>query len=41
VDAGADLTGLPAGTYAVEVWGVQHYDVHPLELLGSGEVTIP
>ena len=37
----ADLTGLPAGTYTVEVWGVQHFDVHPLELLGSGEVTIP
>jgi len=37
----ADITGLPAGTYTVEVWGVQHFDVHPLELLGSGEVTIP
>ncbi len=37
----ADLTGLDPGTYTVEVWGVQHFDVHPLELLGSGEVTIP
>jgi len=37
----ADLTGLSPGTYTVEVWGVQHFDVHPLELLGSGEVTIP
>ncbi|HUX76527.1 MAG TPA: hypothetical protein VMY40_07820 [Anaerolineae bacterium] len=37
----ADLTGLPAGTYTVEVWGVQHYSVHPLEMRGSGEVTIP
>ena len=35
-----NLTNLPAGTYTVEVWGVQHLDVHPLELLGSGEVTI-
>jgi len=37
----ADLTGLSPGTYTVEVWGVQHFDVHPLELLGSAEVTIP
>ncbi len=36
-----DLTGLPSGRYTVEVWGVQHRDVHPLELLGSAEVTIP
>jgi len=36
----ADLTVLIPGTYAVEVWGVQHFDTHPLELLGSGEVTI-
>ena len=36
----ATLTGLPSGTYTVEVWGVQHFDVHPLELLGSAEVTI-
>ncbi|MFQ6101727.1 MAG: hypothetical protein ACE5OS_10915 [Anaerolineae bacterium] len=37
----ADLTGLEPGTYTVEVWGVQHFDVHPLELLGSGEATVP
>ena len=37
----AQLTGLPAGTYTVEVWGVQHFDLHSLELLGSAEVTIP
>jgi hypothetical protein len=37
----ADLTGLDPGAYTVEVWGVQHFDVHPLELLGSAEVTIP
>ena len=37
----ADLTGLSPGTYTVEVWGVQHFDAHPLELLGRGEVTIP
>ncbi len=36
-----DLPGLPAGDYAVEVWGVQHEDVHPLELLGSAQVTVP
>lgn len=32
---------LPPGAYTVEVWGVQHYDIHALELLGQGEVTIP
>lgn len=37
----ARLTDLPAGTYTVEVWGVQYLDVHPLELLGSAEVEIP
>jgi hypothetical protein len=37
----ARLTGLPAGTYTVEVWGVQYLDVHPLELLGSSQVEIP
>jgi hypothetical protein len=36
-----DLSGLPEGDYTVEVWGVQHLDVHPLELLGSTEVTVP
>ena len=29
------------GAYAVEVWGVQYYDIHSLELLGQGEVTVP
>jgi hypothetical protein len=37
----ADVTGLESGRYTMEVWGVQHFDVHPLELLGSGEVTVP
>jgi hypothetical protein len=37
----ADVTGLAPGTVTVEVWGVQYFDVHPLELLGSAEVTIP
>jgi len=36
-----DLAGLAPGTYTVEIWGVQHLDVHSLELLGSAEVTIP
>jgi len=37
----ANIDGLDPGTYTVEVWGVQHFDVHPLELLGSAEVTVP
>lgn len=37
----ANIDGLDPGTYTVEVWGVQHFDVHPLELLGSTEVTVP
>ena len=37
----ADLTELSPGAYTVEVWGVQHFDVHPLESLGRAEVTIP
>jgi hypothetical protein len=37
----ARLTNLPAGTYTVEVWGVQLLGLHPLELLGSSEVQIP
>jgi hypothetical protein len=36
----ARLTNLPTGTYTVEVWGVQHLDIHPLELLGSSQVQI-
>ncbi len=36
-----NIDGMDPGTYTVEVWGVQHFDVHPLELLGSGEVTVP
>jgi len=35
------LSDLPVGTYAVEVWGVQFFDAHALELLGSAEVAIP
>lgn len=35
------VTGVPAGAYTVEVWGVQHLDVHPLVLLEGGEVVIP
>lgn len=41
VTADVDLTSLDPGTYTVEVWGVQHFDVHPLELLGSAEVAVP
>jgi hypothetical protein len=37
----ADLAGLDPGAYTVEVWGVQHFDVHPLALLGRVEVTVP
>jgi hypothetical protein len=37
----ANMDGLDPGTYTVEVWGVQHLDIHPLELLGSAEVTVP
>jgi len=35
-----ELNGLQPGTYTVEIWGVQYVPMHPLELLGSGEVTI-
>jgi hypothetical protein len=37
----ARLTGLPAGAYTVEVWGVQFQQLHRLELLGSSQVEIP
>lgn len=37
----AELTGLQPGTYTVEIWGVQHLRVHPLELLGEQTVTVP
>jgi len=37
----AELTGLPAGTYTVEIWGVQHYDLHPLQLLPTAQLTLP
>jgi hypothetical protein len=36
-----ELAGLPSGTYAVEIWGVQHTAIHFLELRGSVEVVIP
>lgn len=35
-----DLEGLPPGAYTVEVWGAQHMDVHPLELLGRVQVEV-
>jgi len=37
----ADLPGLPPGSYTVEVWGVQYFDMYPLEMLGSAEVLVP
>jgi len=37
----ANLEGLSSGVYVVEVWGVQYFDAHPLELLGRAEVTVP
>lgn len=40
-DLQGEITGLPPGSYTVEVWGVQHQDVHPLELLGQAEATLP
>ena len=33
-------TGLPAGRYTVQVWGIQYDDVHPLELLGEATVDL-
>ena len=36
----AKLTGLPAGTYTVEIWGIQHHDLHPLQLLASTQITL-
>jgi hypothetical protein len=40
-DLQAEVTGLPAGEYRVEVWGVQYKEVHPLERLGQATVTLP
>ena len=37
----ASLSGLPSGTYIVQVWGVQYMDTHSLAPLGYTEVTIP
>lgn len=37
----ATLSGIEAGAYTVEVWGVQYQDEHPLALLGSAETTLP
>jgi len=36
----ADIAGLPAGTYTVQVWGVQYEDQHPLERPGEAEVKL-
>ena len=36
----AEITGLPAGAYTVEVWGVQYQDVHPLQKLGEAEIKL-
>ena len=36
----ANISDLAPGTYQVQVWGVQYEDVHPLELLGEGTVTL-
>jgi hypothetical protein len=36
----AEISGLPTGTYTVEVWGVQYQDVHPLQKLGEAEVKL-
>ncbi len=35
-----EVGGLEPGSYTVEFWGVQKYDVHPLELLASVEVVV-
>jgi len=36
----ADITGLSAGVYQVEVWGVEYEDVHTPELLGQATITL-
>ena len=35
-----EISGLPAGRYQVQVWGVEYPDVHPLELLGEATVDL-
>lgn len=35
-----EITGLPAGRYTIQVWGIQYEDVHPLELLGEATVDL-
>ena len=34
------VKGLPPGIYHVQVWGIQHPDAEPLELLGEAEVKL-
>jgi hypothetical protein len=36
----AQINGLPAGSYRVQVWGIQYQDVHPLERLGEATLEI-
>jgi hypothetical protein len=36
----ADITGLSAGVYQVEVWGVEYEDVHTPELLGQATIEL-
>jgi len=36
-----ELTGLPPGTYTIEIWGIQHQNLHPLQLLSTTQTTLP
>jgi len=36
----AEITGLPAGRYTIQVWGVEYQDVHAPELLGEKEIDL-
>lgn len=36
----AEISNLPAGTYTVQVWGVQYQEDHPLEQLGEAQITL-
>ena len=36
----ADITGLNPGVYQVEVWGVEHEDLHTPELLGQATIRL-
>lgn len=37
----ARITNLPAGTYVVQVWGIEHEQTGPAELRAQTRVTIP